>query len=51
MIEIINDVLSSMASDAFGAFIIPSVILMVVGFALFLASIIVRLLHIPILSR
>ena len=51
MIDVINDVLTSMASDAFGAFILPSVILMVVGFVLLLGSIIVRWLHIPILSR
>ena len=51
MINIASDVLTSMAADVAGGFILPSIIVMVVGLAMLIISFFVRLLHIPFLSR
>ena len=51
MINIISDVLTSMASDVVSGFIVPSISIMVVGFVLIVLSGVIRMLHIPFLSR
>ena len=51
MIDIINDVLTSMASDLAGDLIVPSIVLLVVGVVLIVGSLFIRALHIPFLSR
>ena len=51
MIDIISDVLTSMASDLAGGLIVPSIVLMVVGVVLLACSFFIRALHIPFLSR
>lgn len=51
MFDIISDVLTSMASDIAGGFIKPSIAIMVVGLVLIVLSGVIRMLHIPFLSR
>ena len=51
MIDVISDVIASMASDIAGGFIVPSVAIMVVGLVLIVVSGLIRMLHIPFLSR
>ena len=51
MIDIISDVLTSMASDLAGDLIVPSIVLLVVGVVLIVGSLFIRALHIPFLSR
>ncbi len=51
MVDIINDVASSMAADVGSGFITFSVIIMVIGVALLVGSFFIRLLHIPFISR
>ena len=51
MMDIISDVLTSMATDATSGFITPSITIMVVGGVLLIGSFFIRKLHIPFLSR
>ena len=51
MFDIITDVLTSMASDIASGFVTPSIVMMVVGGVLLILSFLVRMLHIPFLSR
>ncbi|MCE2464208.1 MAG: hypothetical protein J4F46_09960, partial [Dehalococcoidia bacterium] len=51
MINIASDVLASMAADLIGGFILPSIIVTVVGIALLITSFFIRSLRIPFLSR
>ena len=51
MIDIITDVVTSMASEVASGFVTPSIVMMVAGGALIILSFIVRMLHIPFLSR
>ena len=51
LVNIISDVLASMASDVASAWIQPSIIIMVVGLVLLLGSFFIRKLHIPFISR
>ena len=51
MVQIVSDVLSSMASDVAGGFIVPSIAVMVIGLVMLAASFVIRLLHIPFISR
>ena len=51
MIDIISDVLRSMASDVANGFITPSIVLLVIGLVMLVGSFVIRLLHIPFLSR
>lgn len=47
----ISDVLTTMASDLVRGLIIPSIVLIVVGILLIVASRFIRALHIPFFSR
>ena len=51
MVQIINDVLGAMVSNVGGGFVTTSIIIIVIGFVLLVASLVIRLLHIPFLSR
>ena len=51
LIDVISDVLTTMASDLVRGLIIPSIVLIVVGILLIIASRFVRALHIPFFSR
>ena len=51
LVDIINDLSTSMASDVGAGFINFSIILIVVGFGLALGSFFIRMLHIPFLSK
>ena len=51
MIDIITDVVTSMASEVASGFVTPSIVMMVAGGALIILSFIVRMLHLPFLSR
>ena len=51
MIDIIGDVLGSLATDVAGGLIAPSIVMMVIGVVLLVGSFFIRLLHIPFLSR
>ena len=51
MFDIITDVLTSMASDIASGFVTPSIVMIVAGGILLILSFIVRMLHIPFLSR
>ena len=51
MVNVITDVLTSLASDVAGGFIGPSIVIMVIGFVLLVGSIVMRWLRIPFFSR
>ena len=51
MIDVISDVIASVASDIAGGFIVPSIAIMVVGLVLIVLSGVIRMLHIPFLSK
>ena len=51
LIDIISDVLTSMVSDVGSGFVTPAIVIMVIGLAMLISSFLVRLLHIPFLSR
>ena len=51
MVTISADVIISMAKKVAGAFIVPSIVVAVIGLLLLVASVIVRAMHIPFLSR
>ena len=50
LVGMINDVISSMASDAFGGFITVSIVVMVIGFVMLVGSFLLRLTRVPFLS-
>ena len=51
LVNIVSDVLTSMASDVAGSLIFPSIIIAVVGLVTLLLSFFIKSLHIPFLSR
>ena len=51
MVTISADVIITMAKKVAGAFIVPSIVVAVIGLLLLVASVIVRAMHIPFLSR
>ena len=51
MVDIINDIATSMASDVAGGVITACIVVMAIGFAMLVGSFAIRLLHIPFLSR
>ena len=51
MVDIINDVSNSMVADVASGVITVSIVLLVIGFVMLLGSFLIRLLHIPFLSR
>ena len=51
LVDIINDLSTSMASDVGSGFITFSIVLIAVGFGLALGSFFIRMLHIPFLSK
>ena len=51
IVNIANDVLTSMASDFVVGFILPSIIVMAIGVALLITSFFIRSLRVPFLSR
>ena len=51
LVEIINDVSRSMATDVANGILTLSITIMVVGFVMVVASVGIRLLHIPFFSR
>lgn len=51
LVDIINDLFTSMASDVGSGFITFSIVLITVGFGLTLGSFFIRMLHIPFLSK
>ena len=51
MVDIIADVLTSMSADIANGLVGPSITVMVIGLALIIASVVIRMLRIPFLSR
>ena len=51
LIDIVSDVLVSMQADVGDGFLVPSIVLIVIGLAMLILSFLIRMLHIPFLSR
>ena len=51
LIDVVSDVLVSMQADVGDGFLVPSIVLIVIGLAMLILSFLIRMLHIPFLSR